>query len=110
MVIFGLERLAELLFFVWWPWLRVFGLEEGVALNLREDRGGLLTAHDRDARVGPHKHEPPSVCPPAHCVVTSSERTSHNHSHLGDLFHNCGKHAEISHQKKNYPSKERKNN
>src|ERR1700738_3235772 len=53
-----------------------------VTLDGREHAGGLLTAHDRDARVRPLKQEPGRIGPAAHGVVPSAIAAADDHGKL----------------------------
>ncbi len=55
---------------------------ELVPLDRRQHAGGLLAAHDRDARVGPHPQQPRLVGAPAHAVVAGAERPADDHGEL----------------------------
>src|SRR5882724_9003357 len=55
-----------------------------VAMDGRQDRGGLLAAHDGNARVGPGEEEARAVGPAAHPVVAGTERTADEHRDFWD--------------------------
>src|SRR2546430_4083837 len=54
-----------------------------VTLDGREDAGGLFTAHDRDARVGPLKQQARRIRPAAHGVVARAVAAADDHGELG---------------------------
>src|SRR3984893_4114202 len=53
-----------------------------VTLDGREHAGGLLPAHDRDARVRPLKQEPGRIRPAAHGVVPGAVAAADDHGKL----------------------------
>ena len=69
-----------------------------LAAHRRQHRGGLLAAHHRDPRVGPHPQEPRRIRAPAHRVVARAvgaadddgqlrhPRARHRGDHLGAVL------------------------
>lgn len=52
-------------------------------LHCGQHRGGLLAAHDADARVGPHVEEARAVSTATHAVVASAKAAANEDCHLG---------------------------
>ena len=63
---------------------------DAVALDGGQHAGGLLAAHDRDARVGPHEQHARRIGAAAHAVVAGAERAADQH---GELGHGGGGHG-----------------
>ena len=67
----------------------------GVAADRRQHAGGLLAAHDRDARVRPHPQEARVVGAAAHAVIAGAEAAADDdgefrHLRGGDRGHHLG--------------------
>src|SRR5215469_1881018 len=71
------DRRLEFGFFFCSP-LSSLGLD-GIALNPRQNRGCLFSAHHGDPRIWPHPEETRGIGAPAHAVVSGSERAADNH-------------------------------
>ncbi len=94
------DRRLELRFFRFAPFLA--GGLQAVALDRGQHAGGLLAAHDRDARIRPGPKKARTVGAPAHGVVAGAERAAdddgelghvragHGRDHLGTILGNAG--------------------
>src|SRR5262245_46044933 len=81
LLVLGADRGLEGLLLVRVPFLLLGG--EAVALHLRQHVGGLVAAHDGDARVRPHPEEAGREGAAAHAVIADRKSTRLNSSHLG---------------------------
>src|SRR6185369_716660 len=63
-----------------------------VLLDLGEDGGRLLAAHDRDSRIGPHPEKARPISAAAHAVIAGPETAADDERQLGYPGRGYGRH------------------